>query len=645
MRQPPLHGLLLIFSFALTSLTIAQTPVIDSLHQKAKMATGDERVELFLKLADLARKIDADTAMYFARKGYDMAEQRNNTDNKIIGNYVLAKCHSIQGNYLIAQKYYSTGLDLAKTYEYDSLKAQLIIGIGNCLWHLGKHAESLENHFEGLRLAEARKNNFDIVSGKINIGMVYQSQEKIDLAEKYISEALTLLKNMNESNMQITAMHTLANIYGMQGKISEAMKIDVEGLELAEKTNNIFSKSLFYDNMANCYMYGSPPDYPKALEYFRKTLEIDSAFDNKKQMSDSYKNMGTVFVLQQKYADAVPYVERSIELDKESGFTQGEQQGYDMLSKVYNRMGRTADAYQTLQRSMAVKDSLLNLGSEARIAELQTFYETEKQKTTIELQDAELSKKNYIIIGTVILALLLGLLGFSAYRRFRLQQKAKLQSEIMKQQEIATKAVIEAEEGERQRIARDLHDGIGQMMSAAKMNLSAFESDVNFVNADQKRSLEKVIGLMDESCREIRSVSHNMMPNVLLRNSLAAALKDFIDKLDKKTIEVRLYTEGLDERLDANVETVLYRVIQECVNNVIKHSAATTLDISMTRDKEGISATIEDNGKGFDSTDPGKFDGIGLKNIVTRIEYLKGTVEFDSAPGRGTVVSMHVPLS
>jgi two-component system NarL family sensor kinase len=101
----------------------------------------------------------------------------------------------------------------------------------------------------------------------------------------------------------------------------------------------------------------------------------------------------------------------------------------------------------------------------------------------------------------------------------------------------------------------------------------------------------------------------------------------------------------LDERLDANVETVLYRVIQECVNNVIKHSAATTLDISMTRDKEGISATIEDNGKGFDSTDPGKFDGIGLKNIVTRIEYLKGTVEFDSAPGRGTVVSMHVPLS
>lgn len=644
MKQPPLHGLLLTLLFALPLFTAAQTPAIDSLHQKAKMASGDERVELFLKLADLSRKIDADTAMYFAKKGYDMAEQRSNNTNKIIANFVLAKSHSIKGNYLIAQKYYSTGLELAKTYEYDSLKAQLLMGVGNSQWHLGKHAESLENHFEALKLAEARKNLYDIVSGKINIGMVYQSQEKLDLSEKYISEALAGLKTMNDPNMQITAMHTLANIYGMQGKISEAMKIDLEGLELAEKTNSTFSKSLFYDNMANCYMYGNPPDYPKALEYFRHTLAIDSAFDNKKQMSDSYKNMGMVFIRQQKYADAVPYIIHSIELANASGYAQGEQQGYDMLSKVYNKMGRSADAYQTLQKSMAVKDSLLNLGSEARIAELQTFYETEKQKTTIALQDAELGKKNYIIAGTVIMALLLGLLGFSSYRRFRLKQKAQLQSEIMKQQEIATKAVIEAEEGERQRIARDLHDGIGQMMSAAKMNLSAFESDVSFASNDQKRSLEKVIGLVDESCREIRSVSHNMMPNVLLRNSLAAALRDFIDKLDKKTIEVRLYTEGLDERLDANVETVLYRVVQECVNNVIKHSGASTLDISMVRDKEGISATVEDNGGGFDSTDPKKFDGIGLKNIVTRIEYLKGTVEFDSAPGRGTVVSMHVPL-
>jgi signal transduction histidine kinase len=119
-----------------------------------------------------------------------------------------------------------------------------------------------------------------------------------------------------------------------------------------------------------------------------------------------------------------------------------------------------------------------------------------------------------------------------------------------------------------------------------------------------------------------------MMPNALLKNNLSDAIQDFVDKLDNKTMKVHLYAEGLDERLDANVEIVLYRVIQECVNNVIKHASATTLDISLMRDKDGISATIEDNGIGFDITDNQKFEGIGLKNISTRIEYLKGKGRF-----------------
>jgi len=278
------------------------------------------------------------------------------------------------------------------------------------------------------------------------------------------------------------------------------------------------------------------------------------------------------------------------------------------------------------------------------MAEMQTVYETEKKQQQINLQQEQLSKKNYLIAGTITVTVLLALLGFSFYRRNRLRQRAKMQAELLKQQELSTRAVIEAEEEERQRIARDLHDGVGQMMSAAKMNLSAFESDMHFSNPEQRNSFEKIIGLVDESCKEIRNVSHNMMPNALLKNSLAIAIRDFIDKMDSKAIQVHVFTEGLDERLDSNVETVFYRVIQECVNNVIKHADASTLDISVIRDKDGISATIEDNGKGFDTSDSSKFDGIGLKNITTRIEYLKGTVDFDSAIGRGTVVALHVPI-
>ena len=181
-------------------------------------------------------------------------------------------------------------------------------------------------------------------------------------------------------------------------------------------------------------------------------------------------------------------------------------------------------------------------------------------------------------------------------------------------------------------------------MSAAKMNLSAFESAARFEGEDQKQSFENVIRLVDESCREVRNVSHMMMPNALLKNNLAAAIHEFVDRLDKKKLDVHVYTEGLDERIDSNTELVLYRVLQECVHNVIKHAEATTLDITITRDQDGIEATVEDNGKGFDTTRKEQFHGMGLKNIITRIEYLKGTVDFDSAPGRGTVIAMQVPL-
>jgi signal transduction histidine kinase len=276
---------------------------------------------------------------------------------------------------------------------------------------------------------------------------------------------------------------------------------------------------------------------------------------------------------------------------------------------------------------------------------MQARYETEKKERTIEQQQVRIRTQNFLFAGIVILVVLSGLLIYSLYKRYRLRQETHLKTELMKQQEHAAKAVIEAEEEERQRIAKDLHDGVGQMMSAAKMNLSALESEVQFSDQEQKNSLDKIIQLVDESCKEVRQVSHNMMPNVLMKKNLAAAIADFIDKLDKKKLQVHLYTERLEDRLDSGVETVLYRVIQESVNNVIRHSGATELDISITRDKEGIHATIEDNGSGFDINDKEKREGIGLKNITTRVEYLKGTVDFDSAPGRGTVVGLFIPLT
>ena len=215
---------------------------------------------------------------------------------------------------------------------------------------------------------------------------------------------------------------------------------------------------------------------------------------------------------------------------------------------------------------------------------------------------------------------------------------------MLHQQEISSKAVIEAEENERRRIAAELHDGVGQMMSAAKMNLSAFEQELVFNDPGQRKNFENVIGLVDESCKEIRNVSHQMMPDALLKSGLISAVKEFLSKIDTRVLKVTLHTEGLNKRLEGNIETMLYRVIQECVNNVLKHSEADHMDISIFSDKEGIAATIEDNGKGFDVNAQRNTEGLGLKNIASRIAYLKGTVDYTGTQGKGTVVAIHIPV-
>ena len=130
------------------------------------------------------------------------------------------------------------------------------------------------------------------------------------------------------------------------------------------------------------------------------------------------------------------------------------------------------------------------------------------------------------------------------------------------------------------------------------------------------------------------------MPNALLKQGLAKAVRNFISQVKNPTLSINLYTEGLEENLPQNTSAMLYRIIQECVNNVIKHSEATSLDISLLRNETELTATIEDNGKGFDSSQVNYKEGIGLQNIRDRITFLKGELEIDSKPGKGTLFTI-----
>ncbi len=533
-------------------------------------------------------------------------------------------------------------LDKSTKINFKAGEARCLANLGAMESIKGNYSSALQYYFDGLKIWEQQNNKRGIMLTKNNIGEVYGNLKKYDLQFQYLNESLAIAAENNYSDGEALVKLNMSIYYASKSDFKKAFTSQMEAVVLFEQQNKMGEAALGYGN-AGAYKFFTG-NLDSALFYYKKALAIGEKLNDVRVLCMSYSNIAEVYENQNNIPAAIENYNRSIELSKPSSLKETLLFSYGQLSGIYQKKGDYPLAMQFLKLQQRVKDSILNITSSKQINELQTKYETEKKEHTIQQQQFELTKKNYWIGGSAGLLLLGVLIGYSFYRSNKLKQAKKMQEEIMLQQDLAIKAVIQAEENERKRIAGDLHDGIGQTMSAAKMNLSSLESRLNFNNDDDKIAFDKIINLVDESCKEVRSVSHNMMPNALLKSGLSSAVKEFIDKIDSRVLKVNLYSEGLNERLDNNVETVLYRVIQECVNNVIKHSGANELDISLIKDTDGIAATIEDNGKGFTVAEKEKGQGIGLKNIKTRIEYLKGTVDFDSAAGKGTLVAIHVPV-
>jgi two-component system, NarL family, sensor kinase len=560
----------------------------------------------------------------------------------------------LKANYQLAKKYLRVNLDTSEDFANKALvlahkindkqiESESYALLGAAQKYRGQFEKASEYHLKALAIKEKYGDDYGMSITLNDIGIVYKNNRRYAEALTYYRQSLEHAKKAGELKSIAMLTSNIATVYIDKAIFDSALYYLNQALPVARQSGDSSAIVTVLSNLGE--VNGSMKKYPAALNNFYQCLIIDKIFDDKYGMIIDYADIGGVLMKQKLFDEAKPYLDSAYGIAEKENFTKDRINVLNSLVTYYTAKGDLEKADELSVSLAKLKDSTQSLEIQKNISELSAKYETAKKEKQIQQQQFELVKRNYWLAAITGLLLVVGLLAYSFYRSNKLQQAKKLQATIMQQQDMATKAIIEAEENERKRIAGDLHDGVGQTMSAAKMNLSSIESRLDFKNDDDKIAFEKIVHLVDESCKEVRSVSHNMMPNALLKSGLSSAVKEFIEKIDNRILKVNLFSEGLNERLNTNVETVLYRIIQECVNNVIKHSGANELDISLIKDADGIAATIEDNGKGFVVADKQNADGIGLKNIKTRIEYLKGTVDFDSAPGKGTLVAIHVPLN
>jgi signal transduction histidine kinase len=303
----------------------------------------------------------------------------------------------------------------------------------------------------------------------------------------------------------------------------------------------------------------------------------------------------------------------------------------------------------------------LNESIARNIQNVEAKYESEKKEQRIkelqqqtEIKDLSIQRNkllNTALIGSLISITLIGLLARYNYRqkkriltehsRFQEARIARLETE---QQVLAGEAVIKGQEEERGRLAKDLHDGLGGMLSGVKFSLTNLRSNV-LLDRDNTLVFERSIDMLDHSISELRRVAHNMMPEVLVRFGLSEALKSYCESLrESEVFKIDFQSVGPTDRLPEKTEIFIFRIAQELLNNVVKHAQAAHVLVQLARNTDDVSLTIEDNGAGFDVSERMSSSGAGLSSVQSRVDYLKGKLDIQSQPGQGTSVHITIPL-
>jgi two-component system NarL family sensor kinase len=562
-----------------------------------KLAIGNN----YLQLSVIAlRKDDFKTSIKYASLSLDIFEGLKRMDLVAISHNTLSAGYEASQDLKRAKSELEQSVVIAK--KMNDLRAIALNSnrLGDLLFSNGFYKEALANYLESVSLTE-----------KINL------QRSLPYAYVSVGKCFLRMNNFIESERNLR--HGLA----------EAIKNhQAEVITDAYKELSVLYHSMKKDSLAMDYLnkYNTQKDSLMKRQTSDKLAELETKYETeKKQKQIEALSSQTALQASNLKNQGLALSKNKLEIDNQQ------------LALDKNKLQLNNQQLELSKGQYLLNQQKLESNSKGQKIKL-----LHNQNT---IQKLEISKRNTTIMIIGILFLTAMLLAYQVYSRYKFKQEARLQAEVIHQQSLASKGIIEAEERERQRIAGELHDGVGQLFSTVKMNLDVLMERFLVKQPDADLLAEKTLAMVVESCAEVRSIAHQMMPNALVKTGLVSAVRDFINKIPADKIKISVSAKGINDRLESSTETVLYRVIQESVNNVIKHANATALDIQINTEPGEITVAIEDDGEGFDSKDKSKMNGIGLKNMISRVEYLKGTVDISSSPGKGTLVAIYIPLT
>lgn len=605
MKKQIIHSLLiLLFLFGATSLH-ADSLVPDSVLRKLKSVPDTEKINMLNNYVStiynnefVKSKIIADSTLSWSlklnfKKGVARSEKMLSTILYFKGDYEGALAYSIKA---------------AKIYEDMGDKHGLVVAYNDLANMIRKHNE-------------------------------------FDKAKKYLVQALAIARDEKDTEGIANSANNLGVVFDVMNKADSALYYYKIGLENYTMLNVLSGMGYSYNYIG--VLYAETQKYDLAIEYLQKSIAIREKLGESQAIAVTYENMGELSLAKKDNLTAKGYFQKSLAIAQKLGFSDLISYIYKMLADVEAGENNFKSAFDYQHKYETLNDSLFNIKSNAQIADMQVRYETEKkEKENAILLQTNKEKELRISKQRVQLAVMTGILlisilsGFLFYSRNKLRQQQLLNEEINRQEKLRLRAVITSQEKERQRIAAELHDGLGQVLSAARLNLASVDPD-----HEETPQLKKALDLIDRSCKELREISHDMMPSMLVKAGLIPAVQELISNVNQSgNLHIGLDAEQMEQRLDTEVELNLFRVLQELLTNIIKYAHSTEVQIQFIREEKTLTMMVEDNGVGFDTDVLNSSAGNGWYNIQSRLRLIGGQYEIDSRKDSGTVVTVDVPL-
>ncbi len=645
---------LFIFLLFLGTALSAQSN-IDSLKQLLHQTKDDTTLlNTYLDLAKSYIDINVDSSRKYATIALEPSQKLNYYKGITNSINLLGNCEQRKGNLDSAMLYYEEYRKMAIANSDDKGMAIVLNNIGIIYMQKGQYNDALAAYFEAIDFEKKVGDQRGLAQGLNNIGVVHYHMGDIANTLVYLKKSTEITKEIGDLQILKKGYINIGAIHKYNKEYEEALEFYNKGLEISKQLNDLSEITICYHNLAD--LFAEQEKYKDAETYYREALAFHEKFENKRGIALEYLNLGSLYRKQKLYPIAEEYFLKSIRLASGGEFLNIVEAAFQGLANLYSEQGQFKKAYEAMEDFIEIKDSLVNLENSRSFAELRTQYETaekekelaeEKAKTeSLAKEKAEVeltaSKRKRWISGLLALVLIIVSVSLSIVQRNKRNAQAEKDAALLKERDKGIQAVFDAQEEERKRISKDLHDGIGQQLSGLKMAFQKLGKNATNEGSELGSEMERLSSIISDSADEVRSISHQMMPKALTELGLIEALEDMLTKsLQLNKIEYEFEHYGISSRLTEQQEIGLYRIAQELINNIIKHSEATSVSLQLFKNNNKIILVVEDNGKGIGTQNK---DGHGLMNIKSRLNVLNGEFNFEASPNSGTLTTIRIPI-